>query len=117
MRIRYAATLLATIVLVAGCSGSDNGPVTIVYQLPPGLVYDRVSGNFLGITCSDGPVDANGQTARVALGAYGPIRRPLDITIWRRQDVDSAISTSLAPTCSMTASIASVSRAMSRCAL
>lgn len=26
MRIRYVATLLATIALVAGCSGSDNGP-------------------------------------------------------------------------------------------
>ncbi len=36
-------------------------------------------------------VDANGQTARVALGAYGPIRRPLDITIWRRTDQEEDV--------------------------
>jgi dienelactone hydrolase len=30
--------------------------------------------------------DAAGRTARVALSRYGPIRRPLDITILRRQD-------------------------------
>jgi len=30
--------------------------------------------------------DGEGRTARVPLSRYGPIRRPLDITIWRRQD-------------------------------
>jgi hypothetical protein len=30
--------------------------------------------------------DGAGHSARVPLSRYGPIRRPLDITIWRRQD-------------------------------
>ncbi|HSG47481.1 MAG TPA: hypothetical protein VLA43_06715 [Longimicrobiales bacterium] len=30
--------------------------------------------------------DAAGRTARVPLSRYGPIRRPLEITIWRRRD-------------------------------
>ncbi|HSM05038.1 MAG TPA: hypothetical protein VK858_10440 [Longimicrobiales bacterium] len=30
--------------------------------------------------------DGQGRSARVPLSRYGPIRRPLDITIWRRQD-------------------------------
>ncbi len=35
--------------------------------------------------------DAAGRTARVALSRYGPIRRPLDITIWRRQDLEDDV--------------------------
>ena len=55
MRIRYAATLLATIVLVAGCSGSDNGPT------------DPTSGNGSG---SIPPPPAG-------VGSFNPLFMPL----------------------------------------
>ena len=35
--------------------------------------------------------DAAGRTARVALSRYGPIRRPLEITIWRRTDQEDDV--------------------------
>ena len=35
--------------------------------------------------------DGAGRAARVALSRYGPIRRPMDITIWRRQDQEREV--------------------------
>lgn len=39
----------------------NNGPVTITYLLPPGLVFNRVSGNFLGVSCSASAITGSGQ--------------------------------------------------------
>ncbi len=36
-------------------------------------------------------VDATGASARLILGDYGPIRRPLEITIWRRTDQEREV--------------------------
>jgi dienelactone hydrolase len=35
--------------------------------------------------------DGEGRVARVPLGSYGPIRRPMEITIWRRQDQEREV--------------------------
>lgn len=66
--------------------------------LPSELQRGRRSRSSGGESDDLGPVpdltveleDGSGRSARVRLGAYGPIRRPLEMTVLRRKDRDAA---------------------------
>ena len=65
-----------------------SGAATLDFILAPSSTADE--GDAVSLDLSVEVVDASGRTASVPLSDYGAIRRPFEISLWRRADLEAS---------------------------